>query len=87
MKTLYLIVTLSALSLLVMLVVDLLIGSRAEFLNAWSVVERLFGRTPAAGDSIVYRRVGAVGELVAVLLANLAVGTIVGGVVKVVFRR
>ena len=66
---------LSGASLLVMLAADALLGAQAEFLNAWSVVERLLGRSPTAGDSMVYRVLGAAGELAVVLVANLAIGS------------
>ena len=65
---------LTAASLLVMITVDHLLGEKAEFLNAWSVVERLSGRTPSAGDSVVYRNFGGFGELVVVLLVNSSIG-------------
>ena len=67
---------LSVSSLLVMALIDRALGSRAEFLNAWSVFERLLGREPSAGASFVALRIGALGELLAVLLANTAVGTV-----------
>lgn len=74
MKLLALWALLTAASLLVMITVDFLIGGKAEFLNAWSVVERLAGRTPSAGDSVVYHALGAFGELVVVLVVNSLIG-------------
>jgi hypothetical protein len=74
MRFLVLWALLTAACLLIMTTVDYLIGEKAEFLNAWSVVERLVGRTPAAGDSVVYRALGAFGELVVVLVANSVIG-------------
>ena len=74
MRFLVLWALLAAASLLVMITVDYLIGGKAEFLNAWSVFERLWGRTPAAGDSMVYRTIGGFGELVVVLLVNSLIG-------------
>ena len=52
----------SGFSLLVMLVIDYLLGPRAGLLNAWSVVERLLGHSPAAGTSLVALRLGPWGE-------------------------
>jgi len=49
-----------------MVLIDRAIGARAEFLNAWSVVERLLGRAPRAGDSFAAIRLGALGELLVV---------------------
>lgn len=81
-----LIVIVSGLCLLAMILIDRALGPRAEFLNAWSVVERLLGRTPHAGESFVARRIGALGELVAVLLANTAIGTLLAFLIRLAPR-
>lgn len=78
---------LSILSLLVMIAADRALGSRAEFLNAWSVVERLSGRPPSAGTSLVAARIGALGELVVVVVANAAIGTLLATAARLVMRR
>ena len=65
---------LTLVSLVVMGLVDRALGARAEFLNACSVWERLLGREPEAEASMVAAQLGAVGELVVVLVANLALG-------------
>jgi hypothetical protein len=65
-----------------MVLIDRAIGARAEFLNAWSVVERLLGRAPRAGDSFAAIRLGALGELLVVLAANTAVGTILASAIR-----
>lgn len=58
-----------------MTVVDYLMGPEAEFLNAWSVIERLAGLPPTV-DSLAYRELGAPGELICVLLANMIIGAL-----------
>ena len=58
-----------------MIVIDYLIGPEAEFLNAWSVIERLAG-LPSTVNSLVYRELGAMGELLCVLLANMMIGAL-----------
>lgn len=68
------VVVMSLTSLLVMVGVDYRLGAKAEFLNAWSVVERLLGRTPSAGESAVARVAGSTGELAGVVLVNLVIG-------------
>jgi hypothetical protein len=67
-------------SLVVMAVIDRALGSRAEFLNAWTVMERLVGRTPTSGPSVVASRLGPTGEFVVVILANLIVGFVLASV-------
>ncbi len=82
MKPLALFFGLSAASLVVMVVVDFLLGAKAEFLNAYSVVQRLVGQVPSAGTSQIARQFGAIGEFVAVLLANLAIGGMLAALVR-----
>lgn len=84
MLRLFLILTLC--SLATMIAIDWRMGARAEFLNAWSVLERLAGREPAAGFSQVAERFGAIGEFVAVLLANSAVGLVLASLVTAVSK-
>lgn len=82
MKILYILLIASLISLFIMIAVDYLLGARAEFVNAWSVVERLVGKTPVAGDSVVHQRFGATGELITVLAINIAIGAILTIVFK-----
>lgn len=76
----------SGLSLAAMILIDRALGQRAEFLNAWSVVERLLGQSPAAGISLVASRLGIVAELVLVLLINLGIGTLLALAVHLVSK-
>ncbi|UCH47696.1 MAG: hypothetical protein JSU95_16810 [Betaproteobacteria bacterium] len=82
LSILYLFLGLSAASMVVMMAVDLLLGARAEFLNAYSVAQRVLGQAPTVGESLVAREFGAEAELIFVVVANL----IIGGVVTVVVR-
>jgi hypothetical protein len=79
-------VALSVGSLVGMILIDGVLGSRAEFLNAWSVLERLVGRVPAAGNSVVADHFGPWGELVGVVLANAAIGVLLAWLVTVGVR-
>ncbi|UCE89000.1 MAG: hypothetical protein JSW10_11945 [Pseudomonadota bacterium] len=81
MKPTHLLLIFSALSLALMIVIDYIIGPNAEFINAFSVVKRLFGYQPTVGDSMVTQQVGPAGELGAVLVANLAVGGVIAAIV------
>ncbi|MEJ2085292.1 MAG: hypothetical protein P8Y44_06390 [Acidobacteriota bacterium] len=77
---------LSGLSLTAMILIDHALGQSAEFLNAWGVVERLLGRSPAAGTSLVASRLGAIGELMLVLLVNLGIGALLALTVRLISR-
>ena len=67
-------IALTLVSLTTMIVIDRRLGSRAEFLNAWSVVERLLGRAARSGPSIVASRLGPLGEGLVVIAVNLLAG-------------
>ena len=64
----------SSLSLTIMTIVDFMIGAQAEFINAWSVIERLTGQPSSAGNSFVYNKTGGIGELFIVVLINSFIG-------------
>ena len=87
LKSVRLLVGLSVVSLLVMITVDAIIGSRAEFLNAYSVMQRLLGEQPTAGISLVARKLGPWGELGVVLAANLAIGGMLSAAVRLFSRQ
>ncbi len=87
MKTTYLFLTLSVLSLFIMVVADIILGAKAEFLNAYSVLQRLVGVAPSAGDSLVAQKLGAIGEFFVVVAANTAIGGILTVIVKVLASK
>lgn len=76
-----------AASLIVMVVVDAFLGARAEFMNAYSALQRLAGQVPAAGDSLIARKLGVVGELAVVIVTNLAIGGILTVVVRLLTSK
>lgn len=76
MRSIRLLVAFSLASCLIMIVVDYYLGSKAEFLNAFSVLERLLGRESSVDDSLVARKLGAVGEFVVVAVASIIAGGI-----------
>jgi hypothetical protein len=82
MKTIHLLLLFSALSLVVMIWIDYIIGAKAEFLNAFSVVQRILGQQPSVADSMVAKKLGAIGEFAVVILANF----VFGGILTSIFR-
>ena len=86
MKTLLLFVVFSITSCVVMVVVDYLLGPRAEFINAYSALERLFGQNASAGRSYVAMEYGESGELLGVLIVSLLGGCILTVLAKVLWR-
>lgn len=77
---------LTLVSLVFMELVDRALGARAGFLNAWSVWQRLLGREPEAGTAMVAAQLGGVGELVVVLVANLALGFLLATALRIPAR-
>lgn len=61
----------------IMVLVDWLLGDKAEFINAWSAVQRALGMDVTAGPSVVYESLGAAGELCLVLLINMIMTIII----------
>jgi hypothetical protein len=57
-----------------MILVDYIIGPRAEFLNAYSAVQRLLGQQPTFKNSMVAQKIGAAGELGIVIIVNVIIG-------------
>ncbi len=70
-----------------MTLIDYVLAEQAELLNAWSVVQRLFGQTPDAGESLVYQLTGAVGELLTVMLFNLFVAGLLAGLINFAIQK
>ena len=65
-----------------MTLIDFVIGDKAEFLNAWSVWQRILGLKPTASDSFVYGQFGQIGELSAVLASTFVLAVIASLLVR-----
>ena len=77
---------LTVVSLVVMVLIDRFLGSRAEFLNAWSALERIVRGSSTATPSVVASRLGAAGEFVVVLAVNLSIGFGLAALVRYLMR-
>lgn len=60
----------------IMIIIDYLLGAEAEHLNAWVIINRLFGRDIGIGDSLAIRHFGLAGATFLMLLANMLFGGI-----------
>ncbi len=67
--------------------IDYLIGNKAEFLNAWSVWQRIFGVEPTVYDSYVFNHLGQIGELSVVLASTLALAVIVTLIIRLMVAK
>lgn len=70
----YTIATIASLS--IMLIVDYVLGAEAEHLNAWVILNRLFGNTTTVGDSLAIQKLGLVGATLLMLAINFIFGII-----------
>lgn len=61
-------------SLGIMIVIDYVLGAEAEHLNAWVIINRLFGYSDAIGDSLAIRQFGLFGATLLMLALNTVFG-------------
>ena len=62
--------------LCIMIIVDYLLGPEAEHLNAWVIVNRLFGIDIGMADSLAIRNLGLVGAALLMVAVNMVFGAI-----------
>lgn len=72
--------------LCIMIIVDFVLGAEAEHLNAWVIINRLFGNETEVGDSLAIRHLGLVGATLLMFFANTIFGVILIQLIKVVIR-
>lgn len=63
-------------SLCIMIIVDFVLGAEAEHLNAWVIVNRLFGSGTTIGDSLAIRHLGLWGATFLMLFLNTVFGVL-----------
>ncbi len=68
----YAVATLASLG--IMVVIDYVLGAEAEHLNAWVIINRLFGNPTTVGDSLAIRQFGLAGATLLMLVANFVFG-------------
>ena len=73
-------------SLCIMIIVDYVLGAKAEHLNAWVIVNRLFGRDFGIGDSLAIRHFGLWGAAIVMILVNTIFGVILMQLIKTIIR-
>ena len=57
-------------ALCIMIIIDYLLGAEAEHLNAWVIINRLFGNDIGIPDSLAIRHLGLYGAALAMLFIN-----------------
>ena len=82
--SIYLVATIA--SLCIMIIIDYLLGAEAEHLNAWVIVNRLFGNATTIGDSLAIRKFGLAGATFIMLLANAIFGSLLLQLVRIIIN-
>lgn len=70
----------------IMIIVDYHLGSEAEHLNAWVIVNRLFGFELGIPDSLAIRKFGLFGATLIMLGVNTAFGLVLINLLKYSIR-
>ncbi|MCB0724563.1 MAG: hypothetical protein KDC73_07635 [Ignavibacteriae bacterium] len=63
-------------SLAVMVTIDYSLGDEAEFLNAWIIINKLFGTGSHMSDSFVIRKFGLIPAAIIMIVANFLIGAL-----------
>ena len=72
--------------LCIMIIVDYVLGTKAEHLNAWAIITRIFGNDTGIEDSLAIREFGLVGATLLMLASNAVFGVILIQLIKLFIR-
>lgn len=72
--------------LCIMIIVDYILGVEAEHLNAWVIINRIFGNDTGIGDSLAIRKFGLVGATLLMLSSNALFGIILIQLIRLFIR-
>lgn len=72
--------------LCIMIIVDFVLGAEAEHLNAWVIINRVFGNETGIGDSLAIRKFGLAGATLLMLTSNALFGVILIQLVRLFIR-
>ncbi|XOV93623.1 MAG: hypothetical protein ACFHWX_02715 [Bacteroidota bacterium] len=72
--------------LCIMIIIDYVLGTEAEHLNAWVIVNRLLGIDTTVGDSLAIRHLGLAGATLLMLALNTAFGAVLIQLIKLFIR-
>ncbi len=72
--------------LCIMVIVDYVLGTEAEHLNAWVIISRLFGHETGVGDCLSIQYLGLAGATLLMLIINSIFGIILIQLIKFIIR-
>lgn len=73
-------------SLCIMVIIDFILGAEAEHLNAWVILNRIFGNDTGIGDSLAIRKFGLAGATLLMLIINTVFGFLLLQLIRLVIR-
>ena len=82
--SIYALATLGAIC--IMIIIDYILGAEAEHLNAWVIVNRLFGNETTIGDSLAIRHFGLAGATFIMLAVNTIFGVVLIQFIKLIIH-
>ena len=62
--------------LCIMTIIDYLLGAEAEHLNAWVIINRVFGNDTGIPDSLAIRKLGLTGAFILMIGINMVFGSV-----------
>jgi hypothetical protein len=65
-----------------MILIDYFLGAEAEHLNAWVIINKLFGNDVDVGDSLAIRHLGLAGATTLMLVLNTLFGALILLIIK-----
>lgn len=72
--------------LAIMIIIDFILGAEAEHLNAWVVINRLFGRDLGIPDSMAIKKFGLYGAAAVMMAVNMFLGFFLINILKGIMR-
>lgn len=72
--------------LCIMIIVDFLLGAEAEHLNAWVIVNSIFGNDTGIGDSLVLKHLGLGGATILMFAVNTLLGVVLINLIKLTLQ-
>lgn len=73
-------------SLGIMVIIDYILGTEAEHLNAWVILNRIFGNVTNIGNSLAIEKLGLAGATLLMLALNFIFGFVLVKLLSLVIK-
>jgi hypothetical protein len=72
--------------LCIMIFVDYHLGEKAEYVNAWEMVQKLMGLETGSKESLILKKLGVTGSFLVILLINSLLGILLVQLSRLFFK-